>query len=209
MAEDKKSFVLYADLIHTVSKMPSDKAGELFKHILSYVNDEDPVTEDLIIQLTFEPIKQQLKRDLVKYEKKKTQWSEAGKRSAEARKAKKNERTLTDVEKRSTDLTVSVNDSVNVTHYTESVFLENWTKCREHYLKKTTNIKKLNLIESNEFNAIKKLYSKEEINEAMQTLFKQERIPVDAMVLRPKHFLEKFDTYYTGKNNTKIYGANV
>ena len=93
--------------------------------------------------------------------------------------------------------------------YEESVFLENWTKCREHYLKKPTNIKKLNFIESNEFNAIKKLYSKEEINEAMQTLFKQERIPVDAMVLRPKHFLEKFDTYYTGKNNTKIYGANV
>ena len=114
MAENKKSFVLYADLIHTVSKMPSEKAGDLFKHILSYVNDQNPETEDLIIQLTFEPIKQQLKRDLRKYETKKKQWSEAGKRSAEVRNAKKNERTLTDVENRSTDLTVSVNDSVNV-----------------------------------------------------------------------------------------------
>ena len=68
MATDKKSFLLYCDLIHTVSKMPNDKAGVLFKHILQYVNDENPTTEDLIIQLTFEPIKQSLKRDLQKYE---------------------------------------------------------------------------------------------------------------------------------------------
>jgi len=68
MATDKKSFLLYCDLIHTVLKMPNDKAGELFKHILQYVNDENPITDDLIIQLTFEPIKQSLKRDLQKYE---------------------------------------------------------------------------------------------------------------------------------------------
>lgn len=68
MAKDKKSFLLYCDLIHTVSKMPKDKAGELFIHILEYVNDKNPITDDLIIQLTFEPIKQSLKRDLEKYE---------------------------------------------------------------------------------------------------------------------------------------------
>jgi hypothetical protein len=118
MATDKKSFVLYADLIHTVSKMPDDKAGQLLKHILSYVNDDNPVTEDLIIQLTFEPIKQQLKRDLEKYKNKKLQWSEAGKRSAELRKVKKNQRPSTTVEKRATLSTVndsvSVNDNVTV-----------------------------------------------------------------------------------------------
>lgn len=111
MADNKKSFVLYADLIHTVNKMPNDKAGELLKHILSYVNDEEPETDDLIIQLTFEPIKQQLKRDLKKYEIKRKQWSDAGKRSAEVR---KKQRTLTDVKKRSTDLTVNDNVNVNV-----------------------------------------------------------------------------------------------
>jgi hypothetical protein len=78
MATDKKGFVLYADLIHTVSKMPDDKAGELLKHILSYVNDENPETDDLIIQLTFEPIKQQLKRDLIKYKDKKESLSLSG-----------------------------------------------------------------------------------------------------------------------------------
>ena len=113
MAEGKKSFVLYADLIHTVSKMPNDKAGELLKHILKYVNDEEPETDDLIIQLTFEPIKQQLKRDLKKYENKRKQWSEAGKRSAEARKANKIERTLTNVKSVATVSTVNDNVSVN------------------------------------------------------------------------------------------------
>ncbi len=68
MAKDKKSFILYCDLIHTIEKMPPEKAGELFLHILKYVNDCDPKSEDLVINLTFEPIKQQFKRDLIKYE---------------------------------------------------------------------------------------------------------------------------------------------
>lgn len=67
MAKDKKSFILYTDLIHTVNKLPDEKAGELFKHILSYVNDENPTTEDILLQVTFEPIRQQLKRDLQRY----------------------------------------------------------------------------------------------------------------------------------------------
>lgn len=68
MAEGKKSFILYCDLIHTIEKMPPEKAGELFLHILKYVNDLEPETEDLLIQIAFEPIKRQLKRDLNKWE---------------------------------------------------------------------------------------------------------------------------------------------
>jgi len=68
MAENKKSFVLYCDLIHTIDKLPNEKAGELFKHILGYVNDKNPIAKDLLIEVSFEPIKQQLKRDLIKYE---------------------------------------------------------------------------------------------------------------------------------------------
>lgn len=68
MADNKKSFILYADLIHTVRKMPADKAGELFLTILAYVNDENPAVEDIMVDLVFEPIKQQLKRDLREWE---------------------------------------------------------------------------------------------------------------------------------------------
>ncbi len=114
MAENKKSFVLYADLLHTVMQLPNDKAGLLFKHILSYVNDLEPVTKDIIVKIAFEPIKQQLKRDLKKYENKKKQWSEAGKKSAEVRKQK--QRSLTDVNSVATVLTVNDNVNVNVSN---------------------------------------------------------------------------------------------
>ena len=108
MAENKKSFLLYCDLIHTVSKMPKDKAGELFIHILEYVNDKNPVTDDLIIQLTIEPIKQSLKRDLQKYESIRNRNSE----NAKLRWDKKNA-TASDRIPNDTKNADSVNDSVN------------------------------------------------------------------------------------------------
>lgn len=115
MAKDKKSFVLYADLIHTVNQLTSDKAGDLFKHILSYVNDEKPETDDIIVKIAFEPIKQQLKRDLNKWDGIRKKRSQAGK--ASAKKRKQNSTKLTNVksvEQISTKPTVNVNDNVNV-----------------------------------------------------------------------------------------------
>jgi hypothetical protein len=70
MAKDKKSFLLYCDTIHTVNKLTDEKAGQLFKHILAYVNDQNPQTNDFVIDIAFEPIKQSLKRDLKRYENK-------------------------------------------------------------------------------------------------------------------------------------------
>tara|TARA_R110000796_G_scaffold154175_1_gene270790 strand:+ start:107 stop:937 length:831 start_codon:yes stop_codon:yes gene_type:complete len=78
MATDKKSFILYADQKELFDQLPDDKAGELIKHIFKYVNDENPINEDLIINLAFTSIKQQLKRDLVKYEGVKDKKSIAG-----------------------------------------------------------------------------------------------------------------------------------
>ena len=60
--------MLYCDLIHTVEKLDNEHAGELFKHILRYVNDQNPEPKDFVIDITFEPIKQVLKRDLKRYE---------------------------------------------------------------------------------------------------------------------------------------------
>ena len=68
MANDKKSFLLYCDLIHTIDQLTNEQAGDLFKHILRYVNDQDPQTDNVITRIAFEPIKQALKRDLLKYE---------------------------------------------------------------------------------------------------------------------------------------------
>jgi hypothetical protein len=68
MAANKKSFVLYTDQRSYFDKLNDQEAGQLIKHIFSYVNDENPNAIDRIIDLSFEPIKLQLKRDLVKYE---------------------------------------------------------------------------------------------------------------------------------------------
>lgn len=124
MAENKKSFILYADMIHVVRKMPKDKAGELLLTILSYVNDENPVVEDLVVDLVFEPIKRQMKRDLVSYESKKEQWSDAGKKSAEAKRIAK-EKALTkptNVKTVATKSTVTVNDTVTDINYKGNFF---------------------------------------------------------------------------------------
>lgn len=86
MAKDKPSFILYADLLHVIKKLvlqdranKTNHAGELFLHILEYVNDNNPVPIDFIVDMAFEPIKQQLKRDLKKYELFREKQSENGK----------------------------------------------------------------------------------------------------------------------------------
>jgi hypothetical protein len=68
MAKEKKSFLLYCDIIHTVEQLTDEQAGNLFKHILRYVNDQDPQSDSVITKIAFEPIRQALKRDLEKYE---------------------------------------------------------------------------------------------------------------------------------------------
>jgi hypothetical protein len=114
MAQDKKGFLMYADQMELFDQLSNEKAGELIKHIFQYVNDLNPVTDDLIINLAFTPIKQQLKRDLKAFEKTREQRVAAGKRSAEVRKEKRKSTPLNLVQRRSTNSTVNVNVNDNV-----------------------------------------------------------------------------------------------
>jgi len=126
MAENKKSFVLYSDSQGLVNQLPDDVAGRLLKHIYAYVNDENPISNELLLNIAFEPIKMQLKRDLVKWEQTLEGRSKAGKASAEAKRLSKlkeqnstNSTNVDFVQQNSTNSTVSenvnvsVNDSVN------------------------------------------------------------------------------------------------
>ncbi len=79
MAEDKKSFILYADSYGLIKQLPDEIAGKLLKHIFAYVNDENPETDNLLVNIAFEPIKQQLKRDLQKWETQLIEKSNSGK----------------------------------------------------------------------------------------------------------------------------------
>lgn len=109
MAENKKSFVLYTDSQGLVNQLPDDVAGRLFKHIYAYVNDEKPISEELLLNIAFEPIKMQLKRDLIKWENQLEQRKQAGLKSAEVRK-----RNATKTNERSISSTDNVNVNVNV-----------------------------------------------------------------------------------------------
>jgi len=124
MAENKKSFILYSDLIKSIEHLTNEEKGILFNHLLEYVNDRNPVLTDRLILTAWKPIELQLKRDLVKFEQVKVKRSEAGKASAEARALKTIQQTLTNptsvdfVQHNSTNptdsVTVNVNDTVTV-----------------------------------------------------------------------------------------------
>lgn len=118
MAKGKKSFILYTDLIYTVQALTDVEAGQLFKHLLAYVNDQNPETTDKVLIVAFEPIKQQLKRDLKDWEEIREKRRLAGIASAEA---KQHKLTSVDISQQpptnstvNVTVTDSVTDSVNV-----------------------------------------------------------------------------------------------
>ena len=115
MAEGKKSFIAYSDWKATFDEMSNEDAGLLIKHIFSYVNDENPVSDNVLIRVAFAQFKQTLKRDLNKWEEQLDQRREAGRRSAEKRAFEKRNERSTSVESRQRNSTdsVSVIDSVN------------------------------------------------------------------------------------------------
>tara|TARA_R110000803_G_scaffold21776_1_gene54536 strand:- start:8 stop:736 length:729 start_codon:yes stop_codon:yes gene_type:complete len=78
MAEDKKGFIMYADLINNIDHLTIEEKGILFNHILEYVNDMNPILEDRILLSVWKPIKGQLKRDLEKYQVVKSTRSDQG-----------------------------------------------------------------------------------------------------------------------------------
>jgi len=115
MAENKKSFILYADQGDTFENLPDDIAGKLIKLVFAYVKDKNPAPEDLLLKIAFEPIKQQLKRDLKDWKQKLKKRSEAGKKggikSGESRRSEANVHFASENEANEAD-NVIVNDIV-------------------------------------------------------------------------------------------------
>lgn len=107
----KKSFILYADIHQTVKLLSDAQAGKLFKHILSYVNDESPKTDDAIVSIAFEPIRQSLIRDLDKWNKRSLKNSENAKKRWSKDDANVSKRMRSDANHADSD---SDSDSVNV-----------------------------------------------------------------------------------------------
>lgn len=110
-----------------------------------------------------------------------------------------------------TQLTTTNNNKNIKKLYSEQIFLEDWVKCRKHYLKKPTHIKKLDFNELNNFNNILLSYTSEEIKLALHGLFKQQNKNISSMYLKPKHFLENFDKYYNAElsKDYSLYGTQI
>jgi len=138
--ENKKSFILYADIHSTVQHLNNEKTGELFKLILAYVNDENPLTDDIVLKVAFEPIKQQLKRDLRVWKNKKNVRAEAGRKGGLAKSSNAKQKIAN----------LAVNDTVNVNvNVSKDIYREfnHLSISKNEYLKLLEEYKKENIDE--------------------------------------------------------------
>lgn len=217
MAKDKKGFILYADQKALFDQLPDEKAGELIKFIFSYVNDENPITEDLIIKLAFTPIQQQLKRDLKKYEETKEKRSEAGKAGANKR-----WQNIANDSKRISSITKiadNVNDNVNVKDKDINIlvpFQERVSKFllwfNTEFIKHGKHEAKFKVLNNQTEKNLKKLldkYSAEEWNIAFENMINNSWV-IETKNATPDHFLRpaNFEKYLNQgkqqKNNFKF-----
>jgi hypothetical protein len=114
MAENKKAFVAYCDWLESFEELTDEEAGKLAKHLFRYVNDLNPEPPDKITKMCFIPIKQSLKRDLVKYEERADRARENGAKGGRP-KTQKTQSVISEPKKPdSVNVSVSVNDNVSV-----------------------------------------------------------------------------------------------
>ena len=135
MAENKKSVLLYCDLIHTVEKMDNETAGEFFKHYLRYINDLNPKSDNPIVDITFEAVKQNLKRDLVKWEERAEKSRMNGKLGGRPKTQITQQVNLKPKKPDTVTVTVKdkVTDTVNVIKDKESVFKKTLLTFQDKY----------------------------------------------------------------------------
>ncbi len=126
MATGKKTFIFYSDWINMIREMPDADAGALLKHVLSYVNDENPETDNLLVKMAFGHMKPLLKDDLDKWDNIRKNRRIAGKKGGQA-KAKQMLASAKQVEAVNDNVNVNVNDNVIVN---DNILLKKETKKR-------------------------------------------------------------------------------
>ncbi|MCP1996629.1 DUF6291 domain-containing protein [Flavobacterium sp. HSC-61S13] len=167
MATDKKSFLLYSDIESTLDLLSDEQAGCLFKTIVRYVNDKDPILTDPLLKIAFEPIKQSLKRDLVKYANIKQKRSENGRKgglkSGESRsKTEANEANASSVKQNEANEAVNDNGNVNVNDNVNVILLKKETKGEFEEKNKSENIPSETDLKTPEIKKRKKVAPKKE-----------------------------------------------
>jgi len=178
MAENKKSFVLYSDSQGLINQLPDDVAGRLFKHIYAYVNDENPIADELLLNIAFEPIKMQLKRDLIKW--------------VDIKETKSNSGNLGNLKRYNIDLYEKVLSN-NIT-LKEAIELAKTRKNSHSDIVPSQDIAKLAVNDNVNVNVINKI-------EARSQIFKD-----SLLIYKDKHqvnMLKEFYNYWTEPNQSK------
>jgi len=172
MAENKKSVILYCDIISTFESLEDSEAGRLIKHYLRYINDLNPEPPDRITQLLFEPIKQQLKRDLIKWnqvkEIKKVAGHLGGLKSAATRRSKSKQKQANeaDASKSQANEAVNVNVNVNVTEEYNKLY-----NIQKNIIEKFSEIKKIkNQLTLEQAAKLEKNFAPEILNEVLDSM---------------------------------------
>lgn len=83
--KNKKTFILYKNWRSSVKKMSNEQAGELFKAIFDFQDNQEPSIDDMSVEFVFEIMKEKMAEDLETYEETCKRRSEAGKKGNEAR----------------------------------------------------------------------------------------------------------------------------
>lgn len=81
MNEEKKSFLVYHDIKPILDKLPDEKVGTLFRAMVNYsVERVEPRFDDFALEIAFIPIRQQLDRNMEKWDEIKEKRAEAGRK---------------------------------------------------------------------------------------------------------------------------------
>jgi len=112
----KKSFIIYSDFKATLDKLPNEDAGKLFKMIVDFSNGIETEPESLILDVVFTPIRQQMIRDIDKYENEIKKRKQAGSLGGKAKaKTLASARSAKQVLASAKQSLANVADNVNVT----------------------------------------------------------------------------------------------
>lgn len=213
MAENKKSFVAYADWENTFSMLSNEEAGKLIKHLLAYVNDKNPTDlDDRLLNIAFEPIKNQLKRDLKKYEQIRQKRINAGKlggkQRAENQATQANAKSDKQIQANQA-VNDNVNVSVNVNGNVNDILLEKETK---EYIGQNENFQDVDFVELEPQEKKEKSSAKKETKFSVPTLEEVQEYCIERNnAVDAQNFIDFYESkgWVVGKSKMKSWKAAV
>lgn len=115
----KNKILFYRDWLVQFDQLSDEEAGKLIKHIMRYVNDLNPEPPDRITELLFQPFKAQFKRDLVKWNDRSRQASEAAQKRWESESMRNDADASKSMRNDAVKVKVKVKDNIYIPDFSE------------------------------------------------------------------------------------------